>query len=455
MKKGFTLVELLAVITILGLLALLIVPKVQKTIKDSKKNIYESSAYALSREADNFYLAKKAELTSFDGCTYDFTNNSNTCDGFEFKGQKPDSGTLNIDKNGNVQFSVKFEKYCYVKQKKSDNIIVIPNCTENIELSEPVIVTSGDGLYESTIEPGRLIYRGANPNNYIWIDENGDNNKIDDELYRIISYESDGTTKVVKNTTIGTKGWDEWNRRYNSNNTFGTNTLACNAWGNSSNTLFKGEQLGENFHNSYYESPNATTLTYGQTGKLGDNSAINDYLNETWLSDKKISNYIDNHTFNVGGVYYPQEYSNGDKGLAKEKEEEKLYTWVGKIGLLSVTEFVETSTFPSCTSVYSNYDYNPLYYYKAEGETYKKIHLPESGWPCKNLNWTISSNNEWTISAYLEQNSNYNGWAIFSEGKFAGWPVLNYYDVRPAFYLKSDTLISGTGTESDPYRILN
>ena len=71
----------------------------------------------------------------------------------------------------------------------------------------PEIVTSGDGLYEST-EPDKYIYKGANPNNYIWLDENKDTIKQGSETYRIISYESDGTIKVIRDTSIGNYAWD-------------------------------------------------------------------------------------------------------------------------------------------------------------------------------------------------------------------------------------------------------
>lgn len=42
MKRGFTLVELLAVITLLGLLSLIVVPVVEKLIKDSEEQLYQT-----------------------------------------------------------------------------------------------------------------------------------------------------------------------------------------------------------------------------------------------------------------------------------------------------------------------------------------------------------------------------------------------------------------------------
>ena len=55
---------------------------------------------------------------------------------------------------------------------------------------------SGDGLYADEYEPGRYVYKGANPNNYI---------TFNNEPWRIISVESDGTLKLIKKGSIGNK----------------------------------------------------------------------------------------------------------------------------------------------------------------------------------------------------------------------------------------------------------
>ena len=61
MKKGFTLVELLAVIVILGVLSVLIVPKIKKTLNNSKEKINLASANELLKAAE--YQYERNEIT--------------------------------------------------------------------------------------------------------------------------------------------------------------------------------------------------------------------------------------------------------------------------------------------------------------------------------------------------------------------------------------------------------
>ena len=57
MKKGFTLIELICVITILGLIALIAVPTVNNIINNSKEKAYEDQIATIEKTAKN-YMAK-------------------------------------------------------------------------------------------------------------------------------------------------------------------------------------------------------------------------------------------------------------------------------------------------------------------------------------------------------------------------------------------------------------
>ncbi len=50
-KKGFTLAELLGVITILGLLALIVIPLVDKSMKEGKNDLYASQIKSIEAAA--------------------------------------------------------------------------------------------------------------------------------------------------------------------------------------------------------------------------------------------------------------------------------------------------------------------------------------------------------------------------------------------------------------------
>ena len=96
MKKGFTLVELLAVIIILGLLAVLITPKVINTLKESEEKTNMASANGLLKAAE--YRHQDDELKGTNQTiTIDYTNNINI-DKLEYNGKQPEKGKVVITK---------------------------------------------------------------------------------------------------------------------------------------------------------------------------------------------------------------------------------------------------------------------------------------------------------------------------------------------------------------------
>lgn len=464
-NKGFTLIELMAVIIVLGVLATLIVPKVVNMLNEAEKNTNMSSAEGLVKAAT--YKATNNEITgNTENIIINYSTGENTSY-LDYSGNKPTSGKIAIKSNGEVAMAVRLGDNCYLKSYISDDITVIlyntETCDENAEVFTnyelPQIVTTGDGLYKSETEPGRFVYRGATPNNYITLNE-GTTSAPSNVNYRIISYEPDGTIKVIRDASIGSKAFDERDSndtttgpRHNTDNTFcnysGT-YYGCNVWGNLSNTFYNGATLGSTFNYKYYANNTYTELTNStNTGTVTVDSTLNQYLNNTWITDKEMSKYIDNHDFNVGGVYYTSSYTGGDKGLQKEKSEEKLYTWNGKIGLMNITDYVETSLNPTCTSVYSNFYYNTNYYYESSQ------HLTGyDNWPCSNrtYNWLPKQITEWSLSPYSVYRIGV--WSVSSAGYFLSYGAYSTYGVRPVFYLKSQVKLGGFGTSENPFYII-
>ena len=422
-NKGFTLIELLAIIVILAVIAVITVPIILNIIDNSKKGAITDSAYGYKDALQKYnmtLLTKNPESEGLKG-SYTVTELKNL--GLEISGQEPSDGIVLLDEEG-ISGCLKFDEYTTYLYNNQ----VVGTAKGNCPTQK--LVTTGDGLYKSTTEPGRLIYRGANPSNRIFLKEDGTNNT----LYRIVSYETDGTIKVVRDEKLSnTMAWDETNVRKSdgTNNTYCTSENGCNVWGSQSNTLHNGTSLEDSFHYFYYTSPNATTLTNGFSGKVGTESTLNKYLNDgSWASLSNLESYIDNHSWNVGGIYYTAD----DKGIVKEKEEERQLTWNGKVGLMNITEYVEASLNPTCTSVRSN-----------TGSA--------SGYPCKTDNWTMYNKtyHQWSLSPYSFYKTGV--WLINKEGYFMSASAYSSNGVRPAFYLKSGISLSGSGASGDEYQI--
>ncbi len=284
---------------------------------------------------------------------------------------------------------------------------------QNIE-----VVKTGDGLYKDTTEEGRYIYRGASPSNYI---------TFNNETWRVMSVESDGTLKIIRNESIGNMAWDTKGTRNKSTSTYCTNANinGCNAWASTSNLVDTPSVF--TLHNPN-GNPNTDTTVY--SGTVTKDSSLNTYLNNTYLGTiNEDSKYIVNHNFNVGTPG-----SRADtEDIATDVQQEALYKWNGKIGLMTMTELLKTTTSKTCVSlVYASNSH------------------------CNGNNWMWpKSGDEWTISPYVFSQSN-SVWYIKKTGLVKmGTTFVVVYGVRPVLYLTSDITLSGEGTESSPYTIVS
>ena len=111
MKKGFTLVELLAVIVILAVIALITIPAVMKIIDNSTRNSYRRSIDMYGKAISNAIIEYKTDMVE--------------------KGQKTN---ITFD---NIESYIEYEGNdvdCKIKQIYSDKTILLTNCYVDEEL---------------------------------------------------------------------------------------------------------------------------------------------------------------------------------------------------------------------------------------------------------------------------------------------------------------------------------
>ena len=233
-KKGFTLVELLAVIVIIGVVALITVPSMAKNISSSKERLYKIQVQDIE------LAAKKWATDSYELLDKEYLNSSYVSItmlqqlGYLSKEKMLNPKNKNImqgcievayNMNGktysytyddeNIDCSNKTKKgYYYEKNNSGKWVVDSSNQKQSIYsvlvgLDGSNIVTSGNGLYDME---NRYVFRGNVTNNYV---------KIDGSLFRILSL--DKTTKAMKLISSSDNGSSQWGTT--TNNSFNASTL--------------------------------------------------------------------------------------------------------------------------------------------------------------------------------------------------------------------------------------
>lgn len=70
MKKGFTLIEILAVVTIIGLIFILVIPKITTSLKNKKKDVDTTTNNLIITAAKNYVADNKSKFDKVDNNTY-------------------------------------------------------------------------------------------------------------------------------------------------------------------------------------------------------------------------------------------------------------------------------------------------------------------------------------------------------------------------------------------------
>ena len=117
MKKGFTLAELLIVISHLAIIALITMPIIVNVIKSSKENAFIDNGYTLMSALRTYQVAENKPIT------IDFTNKTNT-NVLSLNNDLPDGGTMSIDNNGKIKLALWDNdlKICITKAKEEKHI---------------------------------------------------------------------------------------------------------------------------------------------------------------------------------------------------------------------------------------------------------------------------------------------------------------------------------------------
>ena len=283
---------------------------------------------------------------------------------------------------------------------------------------EVELVESGDGLYEDSYEAGRLIYRGQNPNNYI---------TFNNETWRIIAKEVDGTYKIIRNDVLANRAYDEANHRSTENNSYCQDpTNGCGVYAAVSGT---------------FSSPSGS-----QSGTVTEDSSIKIYLNEDYYTNninETAKEQMTSHSFNIGAVENLNQSGFQADSIEKNIAGEKMYQWTGNVGLANASDILKASTNPLCTSATISY---------IGTNKCNNNYLLDRGTKSGLFYWTINASSNESGGASPDA---WRGYVISSNASLNRFSAnSSSHAPRPVVFLKSSTTLSGSGTSEDPFTIV-
>ena len=406
-KNGFTLVELLSIVVILGIIVVVALPQISGSIGSKKEKQY-NKIVKIVENAGKVYLI---ENVTKDSVSIDIL----------IKNDYLTSGLKNPINNTPLTGCVKkitsdgVTKYKYeVDNCPDENIFIVDHIT-NLYNDEETRIK--DGLKKDNTPDQNIRYYGSNPNNYVL---------FNNELWRIIGVFGNNV-KLVRSESLGSLSWDSSESSVNEG-------WGVNEWSQA--------DLKNYLNTMYYGGDTTVTCYDGQNKK--EVTCPTNKLDETSKS------LIDKHTWNTGAI----DYNTRTNTLAFYKDErgkqtgkicnggagcndtvERTTEWTGYIGLPYATDYAYASSESVC-------------------ETNMQKQDSSNNYICKNNNWMQRSTWAWYFSPFVDGSFARYAWCVSGDGVAYGNRAANSIAVAPSIYLKSNVLIeSGNGTSTDPYEL--
>lgn len=136
-EKGFTLIEVIGVIVVLGILAMITIPQVMDAVNSGKMNTFKDSIYSLLKaiDLDKDYHGDIAKLyTVVDGVISPKVS---------FDGELQGDGTIDVNEEGKIAVQIETIDWCAIKHYDDSKIKVTEGvCTENPLLQEYAVGTA-------------------------------------------------------------------------------------------------------------------------------------------------------------------------------------------------------------------------------------------------------------------------------------------------------------------------
>ena len=389
-KKGFTLIELLAVIVVLSIIALITTPIIFNVIENAKIKSIEKSCYGVIDAVRTKYAEGLLNL-----------NKITTGDVNELTvaGEKPIAGTWTIyNSKDSVEKGIKIEGVKFASMKD----YVCTNVNSDGTINSNVTCTKENDVSSEPILKEKLL--GTNDSNVV---------TSGDGLYSKTT--STGTTYYFKGAVennyvkFADKVW-----RIVRINEDGTMRL-----------ITQDNVISSQKFNSAYNTYDKMYYTNSEI-----KTAVENWY-KTNISDKGFDEKVVNGNYfcEQAKVVYNTNYTAGSATVATKDNYTPSFDCTtdgngkgvvsGKVGLITIDEVLFAGGVIGSNSNF----------YLKNGSAYCMM----------------------SPAGFYTYNDYARAWGVVSAGRIGDFHVASNYGVRPVINLSADTLVTGSGTSSDPY----
>ena len=481
-KIGFTLIELLAVIIVLAIIALIATPIIFNVIENAKIKSLENSCYGVIDAVRTKYAEGLLNLNKI--------TNGNVNE-LTVSGEKPMAGTWTIDNTKNSDergikiVGVKFasmKNYTCSNVDENDKITSKVTCEKDgVDEQEPTISAK-----EATV----TVNKGTDVKikNYFNVKFGKTGGQVTCEVENVSSLDAgdhtvkctatgtngktaEATVKItVSNTVSNTVSLKSAILGTNNSNVIATDQTWTTSWQTSDQSGLYAQTVGSN--KTYYFRGNPTNNYIKFAGKDYRILRVNEDGTIRIMLTSSIGNNKFNSTFNTYDKMY---YTNSELKTVVDNWFTTNITGDNASKVVSGNYFCEQAKVVWNTSNYTagsatvtaKESYTPTFECTTDGNgkgvvtskvglvTYDEIIYAGGWYYVSGLSYPYylnSGNLYWTMSPTgFYGNTIATAWTVSSDGNTGSYSVGGTRGVRPVLILSADTLVSGSGTESDPY----
>ena len=420
-KNGFTLVELLSIVVILGIIVVVALPQISGSIGSKKEKQY-NKIVKIVENAGKVYLTENGTM---DSVSIDKLIESDYLT----------SGLKNPINNTPLTGCVKKITSDGVTKYKYE----VDNCpnyltTYIMDLYDNEETRTSNGLKKDNTPDQNIRYYGSNPNNYVL---------FNNELWRIIGVFG-SNVKLIRNEKLGNLSWDSSESSINRG--YGVNEWSQADLKNYLNTMYyEGTSV-----TCYNEKNNQTTTCPANKLDETSKSLIDNHTWNIGAIDKTDTTIVNPETFAINTVsFYKAERGTTNGKICNGRDAcndtvTRTTEWTGYIGLPYPTDYAYASSESDCETNMNAGDIdfdNGIF-----------------NMTCKKNNWMHHGTTmeiedaTWFMSPVADSDYAANVWYVLGGGLTNDSCAAYPFSAFPTIYLKSNIIIeSGKGTSSDPY----